>query len=254
MVETSEAKQVCRSVSSTVYPELDFGIKPCGSYTRGEFLDLLSQLAFEQEFANTGGKTYQLDQSEPVDVTSTVRNHLAKSFLYHLRNLSADAIDAQFDGVRDRLFTILRKQRLLPDCVDLAINLHEWRYYGTADTDHVLTTYLDHGTTRAYCFATVCIVAPRIRFTLAVLPMEANGFALGAEAIRTLVETAREYVSIRHVFLDRGFYQVHVIAELNQLNVDYIVRARPSEGMTDRLSAGAETVVDEYQMQRNREP
>ncbi len=64
-----------------LYSELDFGIKPCGSYTREGFLDLLSQLAFEQEFVNTGGKTYQLGQSEPVDVTSTARNHLAKSFL-----------------------------------------------------------------------------------------------------------------------------------------------------------------------------
>ncbi|MFB6202718.1 MAG: transposase [Halorhabdus sp.] len=112
MVETSEAKRVCRSVSSVVYPELDFGIKPCGSYTKEEFLDFLSQIAFDQEFADTGGKTYQLDQSEPVDVTSTARNHLAKSFLYHLRNLSADAIDAQFDGVRDRLVRILRGRRL----------------------------------------------------------------------------------------------------------------------------------------------
>ncbi len=68
MVETNRAKQMCRSVSSVVYPELDFGIKPCGSYTREEFLDLLSQIAFDQEFANTGGKTYQLDQSEPVDI------------------------------------------------------------------------------------------------------------------------------------------------------------------------------------------
>lgn len=254
MVETAEAKQVCRSVSSVVYPELNFDVKPWGTYTREEFLDLLSQIAFDQEFANTGGKTQQLDQGEPVDVTSTARNRLAKSFLYHLRNLSADAIDAQFDGVRDRLFTILRKRRVLPDRVDVAIDLHEWRYYGTADTDHVLTTYPDHETTQAYCFATVCIVAPRTRFTLAVLPMEANGCRAKRDAVRTLVETAREYVSIRHVFLDRGFYQVHVVAELNKLAVDFIVRARPSQGMTDRLSAGAETVVNEYQMQRNREP
>ena len=80
MVETDEAKQVCRSVSSVVYPELDFGIKPCGSYTREEFLELLSQIAFEQEFANTGGKTYQLDQSEPVDITSTARSDQVGTF------------------------------------------------------------------------------------------------------------------------------------------------------------------------------
>lgn len=152
MVETAEAKQVCRSVSSVVYPQLDFDIKSCGTYTREEFLDLLSQIAFDQEFANTGGKTQQLDQGEPVDVTSTARNQLAKSFLYHLRNLSADAIDAQFDGVRDRLFHVLRSRRLLPPRVDVAIDLHEWRFYGSVDTDHVLVTYPDLGTNRAYCF------------------------------------------------------------------------------------------------------
>ncbi len=68
---------------------------------REDFEKLLSRVAFEQEFANTAGKTCQLDDGEPVDVTSTARNALAKSLLYHLRNLEADAIDGQFDGVRD---------------------------------------------------------------------------------------------------------------------------------------------------------
>ena len=36
MVDVDEAKQVCRAASSVVYPELDFGIKPCRSYTREE--------------------------------------------------------------------------------------------------------------------------------------------------------------------------------------------------------------------------
>ena len=61
-------------------------------------------------------------------------------------------------------------------------------------------------------------------------------------------------MSIRHVYLDRGFYQVHVVAELDRLDVGYIVRARQSKGMKDRLSADAETVVDAYKMQRKRPP
>jgi len=84
--------------------------------------------------------------------------------------------------------------------------------------------------------------------------MDANGFRAKREAVRSLLKTAREYVSIRHVYLDRGFYQVHVVSELEQLGVDYIVRARPSSGMKGRLSAGAETVADEYTMQRKRPP
>jgi hypothetical protein len=155
MVETAEAKQVCRAASTLLYPELDFNVKPCGEYTREDFEKILSRIAFDQEFANTGGKTLQLDRDEPVDVTSTARNSLAKSLLYHLRNLSTDAIDAQFDGVRDRLFEVLRSQRRLPAFVDVAIDLHEWRFYGSVDTDYVITTYPDLGTNRAFCFATL---------------------------------------------------------------------------------------------------
>jgi hypothetical protein len=254
MVKTAEAKQVSRAASTVLYPELEFDVKPCGEYTREDFEKILSRIAFEQEFANTGGKTLQLERDEQVDVTSTARNSLAKSLLYHLRNLSTDAINAQFDGVRDRLFEVLRSQRRLPACVDVAIDLHEWRFYGSADTDHVITTYPDLGTNRAFCFATLCIVAPHTRFTLDVLPMDANGFRAKREAVRSLLETAREYVSVRHVSLDRGFYQVHVVAELEQLDVDYIVRARPSSGMKERLSTDAETVVDAYTMQRKRKP
>jgi len=254
MVETAEAKQVCRAASSLLYPELEFDVKRCGKYTREDFLEILSRIAFDQEFANKGAKTLQLDRDEQVDITSIARNPLAKSLLYHLRNLSTDAIDAQFDGVRDRLFEVLRSQRQLPATVDVAIDLHEWRFYGSADTDHVITTYPDLGTNRAFCFATLCIVTPHVRFTLAVLPMDANGFRAKREAVRSLLETAREYVSIRHVYLDRGFYQVHVVSELEQMGIDYIVRARPSSGMKDRLSAGAETVVDAYTMQRKRPP
>jgi len=136
----------------------------------------------------------------------------------------------------------------------IAIDLHEWRFYGSADSGHVITTYPDLGTNRAFCFATLCIVASRTRFTLDVLPMDANGFRAKREAVRSPLETAREYVSIRHVYFDRGFYRVHVVAELEPLGVDYIVRIRPSSGMKDHFSAGAETVVGAYTMQRKRKP
>ncbi|MFP9193932.1 transposase [Natrialbaceae archaeon A-CW1-1] len=106
MVETTEAKQVSRSASTVVYPALDFGIKPCGSYTREDFEKLPSHVTFEQEFATTAGKNCQLNGGEPVDVTSTARNGLDKSLLYHLRNLQADAIELVVDGVRNDLFEI----------------------------------------------------------------------------------------------------------------------------------------------------
>ena len=72
MVQTAEAKQACRAASTLLYPHLEFGVKPCGEYTREDFVEILSRIAFDHEFANTGGKTLQLDRDEQVDVTSTI--------------------------------------------------------------------------------------------------------------------------------------------------------------------------------------
>ena len=49
--------------------------------------------------------------------------------------------------------------------------------------------------------------------------MDTNGFRAEQKAVRSLIAEARRYVSIRHVCLDRGFYQVHVVAELARLDV-----------------------------------
>ena len=151
MVETAEAKQACRAASKLLYPNLEFSVKLCGEYTREDFVEILSRIAFDHEFANTDDKTLQLDRDEQVDVTSTTWNLLAKFLLYHLRNLSTEAIDDQFDGVRDRLFEVLRSQRRLPAFVDVAIDLHQWWFYGSAETDHVIQTYPDLGMNRAFC-------------------------------------------------------------------------------------------------------
>ena len=44
MVETAEAKQVCNAASTLLFPELDFGVKQCGKYTREDFLEILSRV------------------------------------------------------------------------------------------------------------------------------------------------------------------------------------------------------------------
>jgi len=44
MVETAEAKQVCRAASTLLFPELEFDVKPCGKYTSEDFLEILSRV------------------------------------------------------------------------------------------------------------------------------------------------------------------------------------------------------------------
>jgi len=44
MVETTEARQVCRAASTVLSPGLDFDVKQCGEYTREDFGEILSRV------------------------------------------------------------------------------------------------------------------------------------------------------------------------------------------------------------------
>jgi hypothetical protein len=150
--------------------------------------------------------------------------------------------------------TVAGSSRLFTHPIDVAIDIHDWLFYGSKDTENVLTTKQTRGTTLAYRWATICALVDGVRFTLGWTLLPANDWRAKRQIVRSLIETAREQVRIRHAYLDRGFYQVFVVKELNDLNVEFIVRARPSKGMKDRLPEDAETVVADYEMQRWRQP
>jgi hypothetical protein len=225
MVETTEAKQVSRAASSLLFPELEFGIADNGTYPSEDFQRVLARIAFDNEFANAGAKAYQLARGDNVDVEAKSRNSLARALLYHLRGLDADAVDDQFDRVRDAVLTEAARNRLFTQPVDVAIDVHDWLYYGDSDTPHISRTDPNRGTDCAYKFATVCIVDPSVRFTLGWVPLNGEKTDELADALRQLVSQAREYVNINRVYLDRGFYRVHLALALEELGVEFVMRA-----------------------------
>lgn len=103
-------------------------------------------------------KELQLARGE--DINLQHRSPLAKSLLYHLR-------------VRAVTLAHARRQRAFARPVDVAIDIHEWLYYDSAETPHVCAINPDRGTNLAYAFVTLCIVVPAVRFTLACESIEA---------------------------------------------------------------------------------
>lgn len=255
MVETAEAKQVSRAASSLLFPELDFGIADNGTYPSEDFQRVLARIAFDNEFANAGAKAYQLARGDEVDVGTESRNPLARALLYHLRGLGADAVDGQFDRVRDAVLAEAVRNRLFTQPVDVAIDVHDWLYYGDRDTPHVSRTDPDRGTDSAYKFATVCIVDPSARLTLGWVALDSEETDELAEAIRQLVSQAREFVEINRVYLDRGFYRVHLALTLEELGVEFVIRA-PQTRKVQRFIADhdEDTFVSEYEMARSNPP
>jgi len=255
MVETAEAKQVSRAASSLLFPELEFGIAANGTYPSEDFQRVLARIAFDNEFANAGAKRYQLARGDDIDVGAESRNSVARALLYHLRGLDADAVDEQFDRVRDAVLDKVARNRLFTQPVDVAIDVHDWLYYGDSETPHVSRTNPDRGTDSAYKFATICIVDPSVRFTLGWVALDGDGTDELADALRQLVSQAREYIEINRIYLDRGFYRVHLALTLQELDVEFVIRATQTRKVQRCIAEHDEdTFVTEYEMARSNPP
>jgi hypothetical protein len=255
MVTIGELKQVSRAAFTLLASYLDFGLVPNAAATDEEFAKLLVRSAFRNEFVNTVAKQLLLTRSDITESELPHHEPRAKALLYHLRTLPLDAVDVQFDRVHEILFDQAASARLFTRPVDVAIDIHDWPYYGSKHTDQVLICNKTRGTNRAYRFATICAIVDGVRFTLDWMILPANDWRAKRQVVRSLIQAAREKITIRHAYLDRGFYQVYVVRELKELDVEFIIRANPSQRMKDSLSAaGGETVVDEYEMRRKRTP
>ncbi|WP_136592173.1 transposase [Salinigranum halophilum] len=253
MIHATEAKPLSRAASSLLFTGLDLATKPNGKYPSEDFEKVLARSAFDGEFVHTTAKELQLARGEDIDLQH--RSPLAKSLLYHLRNLSPDAIDAQFDGVRVATFAHARRQRAFARPVDVALDIHEWLYYGSAETPHVCAINPGRGTNLAYAFVTLCIVDPAVRFTLACESIEADDSRTLRESIRRVITTAQQFVQINRVYCDRGFYRVALVETLTDLDVDFVVRAPKTVGVKRALDAHDEaTFVTSYEMVRKNPP
>lgn len=242
--------RVLQTVDRTVYPELDLDLHHNTKYDRTQFLDLLTHISLEDEFANAGAKTLRLRDDDPSRLRSDRRSGLAKELGRHLRNLDREQIQAQFDAVLDQIRCLAKRARLLTGQVDLAIDEHEWLFYGDDETEMVTHTYPAQGTDLAFTFLTACVVSSDFRLTVGVVPLGPDTDI--GQAIVQLLEPIIDWLDIRRVLLDRGFYEVRALQALEAFDLEYLVRARQFPS----LAAGSvETSVEqEYEMGGSRPP
>lgn len=139
---------------------------------------------------------------------------------YHLRQFDRVAITAQFEIVSQTIRTLARRARLGSTAVDLAINEHGWLFYGDDATEMVTHTNPVQGTNLAFRSVTACILSPRLRLTIGVVPVWPENETSNATQ---LLEDATDAFDIRRVFLDRGFYEVSTLQLLELFDIECVV-------------------------------
>ncbi|MDQ2051913.1 hypothetical protein RBH26_15655 [Natronolimnohabitans sp. A-GB9] len=76
-----------------------------------------------------------------------------------------------------------------------------------------------------------------------------------AEALRQLVSEVREYADINRLYLDRGFYRVHLALTLEDLDVEFLMRAPQTRKVQQFIDDhDSDTFIAEYEMARSNPP
>lgn len=242
--------RVLQTVDRAVHPELDLGLHHNTVYTQGQLLDLLTYISLEGEFANSGAKTRRLRHGGEALLRNDRRSSLAKALGYHLRGLEPAQIQTQFDSIFEEIRAVATQARLLTGPVEIAIDEHEWLFYGEDETEMVTHTDPGQGTDLAFTFLTACVVSPGVRLTIGAVPVGPET-DIGRALIRVLGPVS-EWLEIRRVYMDRGFYEVRVLQALEALDLEYLVRARQFPSLAEGPVA---TVVEEgYEVGGSRPP
>lgn len=213
-LKSKEIKRITKLLKKKVYPSINLKMHHNSKYSETDFLDLLTYVAITHDFTNNGSKTFEL-LKENTPASNTV--------IYHIKKLDSEYVEKLFMKTFDKLIKEAIKYKPFRKRVDLAIDITEQMYYGDKNDHMVCETKPKDGTSHCFRYITINVVENGKRFTLLALPM--HKFTTKAKVVRKLIEYAKSKVKIRHVYLDRGFFNSEIINLLKELRVKFLMPA-----------------------------
>lgn len=165
----------------------------------------------------------------------------ADTVLLRLKQLQWQQVKAGFDAVFRDVLVVARKQRRFTRPLVVAIDFHDFPYYGDKSHPMLVRGKAKNGTTYFFRYASLDVVESGRRYTIAMMPVDAE--TTKREVLEVLISIARKYLRIRFVLLDAGFYGVGDVDTLEALNIEYVIRPR----MSWKLAAAAVECLQQKQ-------
>ncbi len=227
----------CKQVRKDIFKEIAFKTHCTAKYSPSKFLDVLTHVAMHNDFTHNGAETFKKIQK--YGPTST-------DLLYHVRKMNPADIKEAFKQAFEKSFKIARQSNLFyKRFSDVAIDLHEWMYYGDKNDSMVVGTKEKNGTCYCYRFATINIVERGMRFTLLALPM--SQLDEKHKVIQELVDYAKKFIRLGTIYVDRGFFSIQCINTLDQCGYYLMPAVRNPKVQRTIDESVAPTVID-YKM------
>jgi len=213
---SEKTRDVCRLFKRRISPFIDFHQHHNVVYKKQELINLLVHLGLSQDFAENGSKVFRERQKSPS----------GKTLLYHLRKYpNTQELQTMFTTIFEIVWEMARQANLFDTRkrYDVAIDYHEWLYYGSKNTQMTVGKQPQLGTSSCYKFATINIVEAGKRFTLLAIPVSALDNK--EMVLSKLLGYALQRIKINHLTFDRGFFDSQSLFTVDKFHVKYLMPA-----------------------------
>ena len=165
------------------------------------------------------------------------------------RLLSDETSLVELEGVVNDLLVARLPKNLLQRALAGAADITEIPYHGhhEEEDEYVRRGRAKHGTTHFHCYATLYIVKHNKRYTLAVILVRRSDKTL--DVLKRLLERGHRLgLRLKRLFLDRGFDNNGVVADLQQQSFPTVIplTIRGKQGGTRALLKGRTSYQTSY--------
>lgn len=214
------AKEITTCVSQIVYPafSLDRG-ESCEIHEHA-FWDLQTYLGLRENLAaNEGALSFRHESQRD-------RTPLGHAHRDHLRSLSVDQIQEMYQKALQRLIDRVAETDEFFRTGTVAIDITEANPFTgdrTGHEDEIIGTK-EKNEEYAYQWATIQLVGDSVPLVLDARPVQKGDSRL--EIVKDLLDTAEQLVHIHDVLMDREFDSQHILEEIDQRQLGYVVPKR----------------------------
>lgn len=167
--------------------------------------------------------------------------------LDRLTNQPYKVLENGFDHVFQDNISRARKQRLFTHSVIVAIDFNDIEWYGE-ELPFIVKSKAKNGTKSFIRFATIAVVEDGKRFTLKVLPV--TPLSVTENIVRDLIKYVQNFVSIRVVLLDRGFYSNEVVEQIKNSEEKFVMPAKKTSKVKENIQPAYKNGPMEYTMSK----
>jgi IS4 transposase len=212
------AERITNHASRIVYPGFSLDRGSGCEIHENAFWDLQTYLGLRENLAaNEGARSFTLECRRD-------RTPLGHTHRTHLRDLSIDEIREMYREAVGRLLDQLAETDAYHRAGIVAIDATEDNPFTGDRTGHEEETLGTKDGEYAYQWATIQLVGNAVPIVLDARPVRKGDSRV--EIVRDLLDSAQEYIIVDNVLMDREFDSQHILKEIDQRGLRYVVPKR----------------------------